>query len=134
MFIIDVSPETNRQSNMNKDLIEKRKHKELIDKWYEDSDVSSVDTESQILENREDDAEQEKKDVPDQNTFQIMLKVYYEYWVEDGDNNWIFRLYLVFGSSKYHHQVKKLVASYIVSNRSRFEKLIPGFRIIRCYH
>ena len=59
--IIEVSPETIRQSNMNKDLIEKRKHKELIDKWLEDADVSSVDTESQILENREDDAEQEKK-------------------------------------------------------------------------
>ena len=41
--------------------------------------MSSVDTESQISENREDDAEEEKKDVPDQNTFQIMQTDYYEY-------------------------------------------------------
>ena len=41
--------------------------------------MSSVDTESQISENIEDDAEKEKKDVPDQNTFQIMLTDYYEY-------------------------------------------------------
>ena len=41
--------------------MEKRKSKELIDKWLEDADVSSVDTESQISENREDDAEEEKK-------------------------------------------------------------------------
>ena len=77
--IIDVSPETIRQSNMKKTPMEKRKSKELIDKGLEDADMSSVDTESQISENREDDAEEEKKDVPDQNTFQIMLTDYYEY-------------------------------------------------------
>ena len=64
---------------MKKTPIEKRKSKELIDKRLEDADVSSVDNESQISENREDDAEEEKKDVPDQNTFQIMLTDYYEY-------------------------------------------------------
>ena len=41
--------------------------------------MSSVDTESQISENREDDAEEEKNDVPTQNTFQLMLTDYYEY-------------------------------------------------------
>ena len=46
---------------MKKTPMEKRKSKELIDKWLEDADVSSVDTESQISENREDDAEEEKK-------------------------------------------------------------------------
>ena len=53
----------------------KKKSNELIDKWLEDVDVSSVDTESQISENREDDAEEEKKDVPDQKTFQIITNI-----------------------------------------------------------
>ena len=70
MSIIDVSPETIRQSSMKKTPMEKRKSKELIDKWLEDADVSSVDTESQVSENREDDAEKKrKKDVPDQKYF-----------------------------------------------------------------
>ena len=127
--IIEVSPETIRQSSMKKTPMEKRKSKELIDKWLEDADVSSVDTESQISENREDDAEEEKKDVPYQNTLQLMLTDYYEYWVEDGDNNWMFRALSrsTFGSPEYHRQIRKLVADYIVSNRSRFEESIPGF-------
>ena len=40
---------------MKKTLMEKWKFKELIDKWLENSDVSSDDTESQTSENREDD-------------------------------------------------------------------------------
>ena len=120
--------------------------------------MSSVDTESQISENREDDAEEEIKDVPYQNTFQLMLTDYYGYWVEDGDNNWMFRALSrsTFKSPEYHRQIKKLVADYTVSNRSRFEESIPGFdnyiydekfrglereswiasifRIIWCYH
>ena len=46
---------------MKKTPMEKRKSKELIDKWLEDADVSSVDTESQFSENREDDAEEKKR-------------------------------------------------------------------------
>ena len=73
-----------------------------------EEDVSSVDTESQISENREDDAEEVKNDVPDQNTFQIMLTNYNEYWVEDGGNNWIFRALSrsTFGSSEYHRKLE----------------------------
>ena len=86
--------------------------------------MSSVDIESQISENREDDAEEKIKDVPVQNTFQIMVTDYYEYWVEDGDNNWMFRALSrsTFGSPEYHNQIKKLASDYIVSNRSRFEE------------
>ena len=32
-----------------------------------------------------------------------------------------------FRSPKYHRQIRKLVADYIVSNRSKFEESIPGF-------
>ena len=32
-----------------------------------------------------------------------------------------------FGSAEYHRQIRKLVADYIVSNRSRFEESNPGF-------
>ena len=32
-----------------------------------------------------------------------------------------------FGSPEYHRQIRKLIADYIVSNRSRFEESIPGF-------
>ena len=88
-----------------------------------------MDTESQISENKEDDAEEELKDVPDQNTFHIMLTDYYEYWVEDGNNNWMYRALSLstFGSPEYHRQIRKLVADYIISNKSRFEESILGF-------